>query len=213
MKNILIVLLFFFTINFISVRAQNFNAGIKGGFSASQINGDQVAGYNKLGIGIGGYISYPININHEFRMEMYYIGKGSSKREYPEFYDFTSFKIHLDYIEVPLLVRGLFKDLFYWEAGISVATLIGDGKEIYNDLNLSNNYLLSGGVFKKFDFGFDFGVIYPLNEKINIGVRSINTFPLTPIRTFGDFKIFDVFNPAKNKQYNVVMLFNVEYKF
>ncbi len=46
-----------------SVRAQEFNAGIFGGVTASQVDGDSYGGYNKLGFTAGVFVNREIDNN------------------------------------------------------------------------------------------------------------------------------------------------------
>ena len=55
--------------------AQNFDAGLIGGFCTSQVSGDNLSGYNKLGSRFGAYINYPINKKMSYQLEMQFLQK------------------------------------------------------------------------------------------------------------------------------------------
>ena len=66
-------------LSFAITSAQNFDAGLTGGFCTSQVSGDNLSGYNKLGSRFGAYISYPINKKMSYQLEMQHLQKGSKK--------------------------------------------------------------------------------------------------------------------------------------
>ena len=55
---------------------QNFKAGLIAGISTSQISGDQLGGFNKLGIKLGGSVNHFINSASRGQLALYYIDKG-----------------------------------------------------------------------------------------------------------------------------------------
>jgi hypothetical protein len=85
MKNTILTIIAIFTI--LSVNSQalsksggNIKAGVRIGFVGSQISGDDLAGYNKLGAYTGLFANLPISKNGKwhFQMELNFIMKGSS---------------------------------------------------------------------------------------------------------------------------------------
>ena len=97
MKKIFFLIIFISSINYSSF-SQEFNAGISAGISTSQISGDNLAGFNKAGIILGGFVNRKINNLLMVQMEMIYIQKGSSN---PNQNVNNLADIHLDYIEIP----------------------------------------------------------------------------------------------------------------
>ena len=67
----------FFLFSFLCV-SQNFNAGIIGGISTSQVSGDGLSGFNKIGPRIGLYVNREISWL-SIQLELQYITKGSKK--------------------------------------------------------------------------------------------------------------------------------------
>ena len=115
-----------FILCFAITSAQNFDAGLLGGFSTSQVTGDNLSGFNKLGSRFGAYISYPINKKMNYQLEMQYLEKGSKKpftENSPETYLFE-----LNYIELPTTLNYQVKKGIYIESGIGTAFLV-DYKE------------------------------------------------------------------------------------
>lgn len=83
------------------VSAQTFGAAIQAGIVASQIDGDQYAGYNKPGpfIGINGIA----RLKEKFYLEtgIAYVFRGSQSQFIPD-NSYPQFKINLQYIDIPV---------------------------------------------------------------------------------------------------------------
>src|SRR5258706_10632378 len=83
------------------IYAQNFNAGLRFGIDGSQVNGDNLSGFNKAGIIAGAYVSRKFSDLISLQMEMVYIQKGSRK---PTDMNNSYYRLRVHYIEVPVLV-------------------------------------------------------------------------------------------------------------
>ena len=130
MKKIFFLFIFICCINYCSL-SQEFNAGISVGISTSQVSGDNLAGFNKAGIIIGGFVNRKINNLLMVQIEMIYIQKGSSN---PNQNVNNLADIHLDYIEIPLLAIIKNSEKLSIEGGVHCSALI-DG--YFQDLYLS----------------------------------------------------------------------------
>ena len=97
----LIIFVFFFT-NFIY--GQRFKAGIMAGINASQIRGDDSGGYNRLGLRGGLRGVAVLTDNLELSTEIVYAQRGSQTDNLEAI---VRRIIHLDYIEVPVLINYL----------------------------------------------------------------------------------------------------------
>lgn len=80
---------------------QRFKAMAIIGANASQIDGDNLYGFNKLGISAGGRLSYANDKNIDYALEMLYSQRGSSVKI---FNNEDGDKISLNYIEIPIIV-------------------------------------------------------------------------------------------------------------
>ena len=92
--------------------SQNFNSGIICGLSLSQVSGDQLSGFNKIGPRLGLYVSREINW-YKINLELQYLSKGSRETiNYSEHnnyidnlnYNFINdYNLKLNYIGIPIL--------------------------------------------------------------------------------------------------------------
>jgi hypothetical protein len=96
MKKIILIFLFFIPI---VVSAQRFKGGVVLGMNVSQIDGDNLAGYNKAGMVGGAFVFTDFKDKWGAQMEIRYAAKGSAT---PKYYSFDR-KFRLQYIEVPIL--------------------------------------------------------------------------------------------------------------
>jgi len=114
---------------------QKFKGAIVGGINLSQIDGDELAGFNKIGLTGGFKLNYPVATKTDLSVEMLYSGRGSNS--VLGFGGNGSVNVALQYLEAPILVR--FKDWYIEDsdyhkasahAGLSVGYLF-DNIEVY----------------------------------------------------------------------------------
>jgi len=160
--------------------AQNFDAGFIGGFTASQISGDGLAGFDKGGARFGAFISYPLKQKMNFQVEMQYIQKGSkspSGKNAP-----SNYIMNLHYIELPFTLNYELKH------GIVIETGFGPG--ILFSYSEKDEIGELGGVSPSI-FALDFlcGLQYQLLGNLKVGIRYGNS--LLPIRGKSNISIIE----------------------
>lgn len=96
------LLLLCFTQN---LKAQLFKGGLILGGNFSQIEGDGIGGYTKLGLVAGGTSELALNDRWHLSLDILYSQKGSASSSFFTGYDGTPFKIRLNYIDLPLMVK------------------------------------------------------------------------------------------------------------
>ncbi|MDP4267831.1 MAG: porin family protein [Bacteroidota bacterium] len=208
-----------FSILSLSIYAQNFGGGIIGGIDGSQISGDGLAGFNRLGITFGGYITFPHQGKSSIRMELNYIQKGSrtnftfTKDSVP--YDGSEhhiYHLNLHYVEIPFLYLYELNKRITLEAGFSAGVFISsyeeyDGYDITHVDNRPN--------FKPYDLSFALGLYYQISDKFSINARFSNSF--LPVRAHYEgatyVNLSNILSPTINMgQYNSVLQFTLNYK-
>lgn len=89
--------------------AQNFKGGIHAGFTASQMSGDDLSGFHKLGAYAGGFVNWRFIQNDHWALqpEINFIMKGSSTflRPNKDGSIGNKYVLSLYFIEVPLLAK------------------------------------------------------------------------------------------------------------
>ena len=155
-----------------------FRAGAVVGLTASQIDGDRSAGYNKLGFQGGLRVIAALKGRHEASMEFLFSQRGCQNELIPRDFDLYPFSLTLNYVEVP--VQWHFKDwlieyddakLNYYKvsfnAGLSYARLINS--KVDDDF-----YALNGVVpdyLKKNDLSLVLGANFFANRHLGFTVR------------------------------------------
>lgn len=155
-----------------------FRAGAVLGLTASQIDGDLSAGYNKLGIQAGMRVVARLQARTEASIEMLFSQRGCQNELIPSDFDPNPFALTLNYIEVPLQFH--FKDwlveyddekLNYYRAsfnaGFSYARLFGS--KVDDDFNWLNN--VAPDKLEKNDLSVVLGANFFANRHLGFTVR------------------------------------------
>jgi len=207
MKNflILIFLVFLFIGNSYS---QDFNAGILGGAVASQVDGDSYAGFNKLGLVAGMFVSRELTSKIDLQLEMKYKQKGSQFSGDKEKGDFRFYKMALSYLEIPLMVKYKYSD-FNIEGGLNFAVLMDSKEEDeFGEVIYSNP-------FEKYEFSPLIGINYQWKKNLSFSVRW--SYSLNRIRKAykGEYDnvVYPHWDLKKPGQYNHSIELVLFYKF
>ncbi|MBC7884449.1 MAG: PorT family protein [Saprospiraceae bacterium] len=100
MKKIVNVIMVLFMFIPFKSWCQGFKATGLVGLNASQIDGDNLYGFNKLGLSLGGRLSYVTDKSYDFALEMLYSQRGSALNF---FNNEPGDKIVLNYFEIPVV--------------------------------------------------------------------------------------------------------------
>ena len=133
--------------------AQRFKGGIVGGFNFSQIDGDDMVGYNKFGLNGGGYVATVLSDRWLISTELLFSQRGSRLSSTEPIIGIFD-RIKLDFLEVPVLIN--FKEWkFHVQAGVSYARLFDSqiieisGADITDTIDLNEDLIsiVLGGTF------------------------------------------------------------------
>ena len=145
--------------------AQRFNGGVLIGLSASQVDGDTYAGFDKVGLQGGVFVNTKFNNAWGAQMELKYNAKGARKKtteSSPETYSLT-----LHYIDIPLMVNYTIQEKFIIDAGLVPGYLFAKkGEE--NGIDFVDEEI-SG--FKKFDLSWLIGFNYKISDNFIANLR------------------------------------------
>jgi hypothetical protein len=165
--------------------------------------------FNKLGYLLGGIVNTSLGKKDMFQMEINYIKKGTLQK--PDSLNNGYYKLALDYVEVPLLLRHHFHfnmgkksiDRFDWEIGGSVGrmvrhTWIEDGSAAPFDLNKLN----------KTDVSVLIGLNYNFSSRSSLSFRYSNSvIPAAKHDAYPGYFFIYSFNTGNN------MVFQMSLKF
>ena len=122
----------------LSTRAQGFKGGLHLGLLATQVDGDNHAGYKKPGLFTGIFITLPLSEKKmQFQFELNYAQKGSSAN--------PIYRIALHQVEPTVLFGWNFWNKFWLEGGLSF-NILASAKEYVNqsliDPSVGSNFYL-----------------------------------------------------------------------
>ncbi|CAN5588637.1 hypothetical protein BH11BAC2_BH11BAC2_26320 [soil metagenome] len=142
--------------------AQKFRAEIQAGVAGSQVSGDELSGFNKGGLLVGGGVRLKMDEKWSFGLRMLYLQKGSRKLSKLDKGDPTTYLLRLNYLEFPLLFRYQLISKLYVEIGPSLGYLVKSSEE--NE----DGEIESRNPFKKVDLSIAGGIGYPLGKNWDI---------------------------------------------
>lgn len=181
-------------------KISEFKAGLIAGISTSQISGDNLAGFRKFGMNLGVFSRYTFSQKYSAQFEVTFIQKGSRKTPDPENNDYTFYRLNLNYIEIPVLLKYKHKH-FVFEAGPYASYLINFQEE--NE----QGTLPMIRPFYKYDIGGAIGINYDFTEHLQMNWRYTNSwFPVRPHLSNANFR-------WNRGQLNSVIEFTLHYEF
>ncbi len=199
-KILLLGILLIYIISQSFAQEKGFRGGLMLGAVASQVDGDQLAGFNKGGLQAGIFLTNRINKTNGFTIEMKFIQKGSFVNHLDSLNPDNNryYKLRLNYVEVPFIYNFYLNKKFMLEAGAGFAYLFKSRED-----KDGNGFMLPDPVFKKFDVPFVFGVCYFPFQKFHVDFRY--SYSMVAIREHPAHQTF-YFNRG---QYNNLLSFGM----
>lgn len=167
-----------------------FFGGLTGGVNISQVDGDALSGYHKIGFQGGAQVVARFSPYIGVGLELLYAQKGSlfkgfSEDAYANTY-LEEYRLQLDYVSVPLLLHVFTPNRLSYHAGLSYDRLIRSKEEIttpqaYLVLNpeaypfRKNNFSLIGGI------GYEFYRGWQVQARYEYSLTSIREGRYIPI--------------------------------
>ncbi len=155
-----------FALFFIAISLYGFSQDIQikaiAGLNLSQIDGDNMAGFNKPGLLIGGSAGIPLQDNFDVEMRLLFSMKGSRYTDT----DPADFYYNLNYLDFPLLFKYHLDESFFeyaqnisLEAGLQFSYLVSarEGERRFGYINLYDD-------FEPRMYGFILGASYKYNK-------------------------------------------------
>ncbi|MGI8892451.1 MAG: porin family protein [Bacteroidia bacterium] len=183
------------------LHAQQIRGGIIAGVSPSQVSGDRLSGFNKVGLTGGLLAKTAISPKMDVEVELLFVQKGSRKPIDPDNNDYEEYKLELNYIEVPLIFQYHFNEKWIFDAGISYGRLIMS-RESDEHGEFPETF-----PFKQNEFSINGGINYYLFRNVLMNWRISNSvLPVRPHVSGAQFRL-------NRGQYNTVLMFLLKYEF
>lgn len=149
--------------------AQEFKLFLTGGFNASQINGDDLAGFDQFGLNAGAGVMRKTGRKTGLQFEINYSQKGS--RDTPsEGNDIQDTIIRVNYIDIPVLFNYNYNEKLTFQGGLFAGVLINayfDNNDLRDDK--TKDYALM-------DYGFGGGAEYRFYKGFSANLRVTQSF-------------------------------------
>lgn len=187
------------------------------GFNLTQVDGDEIYGFHKIRANVGAGVLIPFGKKGKWdvSLETLFSQKGSYQK--PQYDDSTNngkpltgeYKLHLNYLEVPVLVMFTDKEIVSVGAGFSWGRLIGV-KEWEHGLRVDSTNV-NNGPYSKNDFSILADIRFRIWEALKINLRY--QYSMFKIRT-REFQSNDPnVEPKIRNQYNNVITLRLIYVF
>ncbi len=155
--------------------SETFSLLAHGGLAGSQVQGDGLAGFDKLNIMFGIGVETSFKTEHAFAFEINYVQKGSKKNANPEKNDLQMYRMSLGYIQVPVYFNYRFTPKISALAGPAIGFLISSNEE-----NLDGDIPVDPE-FEPIDLSVIVGVQYWVSERFRAELRYDQS--ILPIRS------------------------------
>ncbi len=137
----------------------NFKGGVEVGVMGTQVDGDTLAGYDKAGLRVGGYIEKPFTKTISIQFGMLYTQKGSQGEKNVND-PFSFYEINLHYIDMPLTARYYHNSGVFGESGLALGYLFKQKEEGNNQVGQFRVDESPG--FNNFEVSWHLGIGYRL---------------------------------------------------
>lgn len=155
---------------------KKFRGGLYFGAVTSQMSGDGLGGWNKLGLNAGAFVVMPFRDKIAFNLALGFINKGSKKPADPNNGDNLVFIYRLNYIEVPALLEFSPGEILRIKAGPAVGILVK--QKTWS--NATSSELDITPTFKPIDLSGVLGIEAKVSEKLSAEIRT--TTSIVPAR-------------------------------
>lgn len=188
------------TLAILPVHAQEFNAGVFGGVTMSQVDGDSYGGFNKLGLTAGVFVNRELDYNIHWQLEIKYVSRGAYENFGPD--DPRIDKSVYRYIELPLSVHYLYNEKIQIEIGISPEILLSFTN--FDEYGQTDPSLYPEN--RRFGLSAFAGIYYWFVPRTGVGLRY--TYSAIPFRDPQEWN-----HPRYRGYFHNVLCLTMAYKF
>jgi len=166
-----------------------FTARLQGGFSATQVHGDQISGFNKFGLSAGATLDIRRSARQGVQWGIFYTQKGSRRVPDTKNGDFNSWRYRFTYIDLPLTKVWNPDPMWWWGVGLQPSLLVSGEEDFYGNGYSELTYLELNPI----DWGGILQAGYAWDERKAIEVRltqsllPISERPDQPVQRWDNF--------------------------
>jgi hypothetical protein len=188
------------------LKAQRFKGAVMGGMTLTQVDGDEVYGYHRVGGHLGAAAILPIN-NFDITLELNFTQKGAYQK--PQYNADTAtgeYDLRLNYLEIPLLVHYTDKEFIGAGLGFSYGRLVGFQEIEHGGLQPPYSDEVP---FNNDDFNVLVEAQIRIWQRLKFNIRFSYSMAKIRTRTYS----FPGRDDWTRKQYNNVLTFRLVYVF
>lgn len=142
-----------------------------------QIHGDSYSGYDKIGFFGGVAVNAFLKKKLSAELGFYFSQKGSRHNPNPKAGDYSYYRVNLNYIDLPLLLRYELNSNYFVTAGPSLAYLVSY-KEVINYADMTGYWR-----FNAIEASVNVGLGRKIKDQFYVEVRCTNS--IIPVRDYG----------------------------
>lgn len=199
-----------------SGNAQRIKGAVIAGMNITQVDGDEIYGFNNLGLNTGLAAILPFGKNFSFQLEVLYSQKGSYQgKQYEQEITDTAgnvtanltgqYDLSLDYLEVPFLFHYTDRDIISAGVGFSYGRLV-NVKEYEHD-TLNQFTTLNSGTYNRNDYSVLVDLYFRIHKKIPRFKFNIRySYSMTKIRTRDFYTTLGDYTGSRDQFNNVISL-------
>lgn len=196
--------------------SQRIKGALIAGINISQVDGDEIYGFNKVGLNIGAAAILPLGNNFSFTLETLYSQKGSyQSKQYEETVTDTAgnvlytlngqYNLKLNYLEVPFLFHYTDRDIISAGIGFSYGRLVSVKEYEHDTLNQFTT--LNGGPYDRNDYSVLVDLYFRIHKKIprfKLNIRY--SYSMSKIRTRDFYNTLGEYTGSRDQYNNVIAL-------
>jgi len=193
---------------------RTFYGGLVAGANFTQLDGDNYAGYHKIGINAGGVVYTRFDEHLAASIEILYSQKGARghKAQMVAGAEINSYDLRLNYAEVPIQLCYFDRRRSHFGAGLSIARLVSVKEEgIGRTAGGAIPQEFDKYPFRKMDYNFIIGGSLHLIKGFFLNARF--QYSLLPVRKGTIGEELPPFFSGRGEQYNNIWTVRVMYLF
>ena len=187
-----------------------FYGGVRVGFTASQISGDDLSGFHKVGAAAGLFVNHSVieSGRLKLQLELDFMMKGSHSYTPKNVIADNFYSLTLGYVEVPLMLVWTAGKWQLWGQNFNFELEIGPafGVHVFTREREANGPIVGRPPFRWYEFSGLAGISLMIADHHSVNVRFDNSIIPVRIPTW-------VYDRVLYKQFNTVMTFSYCYQF
>lgn len=188
-----------------------FYGGVRVGFTASQISGDDLSGFHQLGASVGAFVNHAISSSGKLKLqlELDFTMKGSHSHTPPkQQYETDFYSLRLGYVEMPVMLEWAVGKWTLWGKPFQFELEAGPafGVVVLQKEWEATGLIVGRPPFRRFEFSGIAGLSLKIADHHSINLRISNSIIPVRIPTW-------VYGRVINKQFNTLLITSYCYQF